>query len=79
MLRESVSTVGQLLVGDERTTGDSIRSQNGRTICSIHLSFIILIFTVMAALAMSIIVITYLGPVCLDKMLGDGVEVCLLQ
>ena len=71
-----MSTVGQLLVGDERTTGDSIRSQNGRTIFSIHLSFIILIFTV---LAMSNIVITYLAPVCLDKMLGDGVEVCLLQ
>ena len=26
-----MSTVGQLLVGGERTSGDSIRSQNGRT------------------------------------------------
>ena len=40
--------VGQLLVGGERTTGDSIRIKNGRTIYSIHLSFIVLIFTVMA-------------------------------
>ena len=72
-----MSTVGQLLVGGERTTGDSIRSQNGRIIYSIHLSFIILIFTVMAALAISNIVMTSLGPVGLDKMLVDDVGVCL--
>ena len=78
-MRESLSTRGQLLVGDERTSGDCIRSQNGTTIYSIDLSFIILIFTVMAALAISNIVITYLGPVGLDKMLRDDVEVCLLH
>ena len=37
-----MSTVGQLLVGGERTAGNSIRSQNGRTIYSIHLLFLFL-------------------------------------
>ena len=72
-----MSVVGQLLIGSRLTTGDSIRRKNGRTIYSIHLYFIILIFTVLATLAISIIVMTSLGPVGLDMMLVDDVGVCL--
>ena len=63
-----MSAVGQLLVGGVLTTGDSICRKNGRTIYSVHLSFLVLIFTVMAALAISNIVMTSLGPVGLEIM-----------
>lgn len=69
-----MSTAGQLLVGGERTTGDSIRSQNGKRMASI-LSSNFVFLAVMAALSIANIVKTSLGPVGLDKMLVDDVGV----
>ena len=74
-----MSTAAQLLVGGERTSGESIRSQNGEDNNNrVHPKNYFhshLIFVVMAALSVANIVKTSLGPVGLDKMLVDDVGV----
>ena len=71
-----MSTAGQLLVGGERTTGENIRSQNGKAVFSCKTDFILsLSCPVMAAMSVANIVKTSLGPVGLDKMLVDDVGV----
>ena len=74
-----MSTAAQLLVGGERTSGESIRSQNGEDnsnrVHSKIFSPTLNVFVVMAALSVANIVKTSLGPVGLDKMLVDDVGV----
>ena len=71
-----MSTAAQLLVGGERTSGESIRSQNGEVVKSRRfMKFIFLTYPVMAAMSVANIVKTSLGPVGLDKMLVDDVGV----
>ena len=73
---KKMSTAAQLLVGGERTSGESIRSQNGKDNNNrMHPEIIFNFFSVMAALSVANIVKTSLGPVGLDKMLVDDVGV----
>ena len=64
----------RLAVRGERTSGDTIRTQNGiktgLTICSLY------VHTVMGAASIANIVKSSLGPVGLDKMLVDDIGVC---
>lgn len=70
-----MSTAAQLLVGGERTSGESIRSQNGEKNNKESFFHSHHFFSVMAALSVANIVKTSLGPVGLDKMLVDDVGV----
>ena len=72
-----MSTAAQLLVGGERTSGESIRSQNGEENNKKESTrnLFTIFFPVMAALSVANIVKTSLGPVGLDKMLVDDVGV----
>ena len=81
-----MSTAAQLLVGGERQSGASIRSQNGES-KAVGGGISLLLFTlrcecvhlcaVTAAVSVANIVKTSLGPVGLDKMLVDDVGVRL--
>jgi hypothetical protein len=84
----SAPTAAQLIsVGGERTTGASVRTQNGKPK---DLSFAVVVFlllvitlfcvilcVVMAVSAIANIVKSSLGPVGLDKMLVDDVGVSI--
>lgn len=83
-----MSTAAQLLVGGERQTGASIRSQNGKKRrpffieCHVyHIPWLLYVpsihfrNSVIAAVSVANIVKSSLGPVGLDKMLVDDVGV----
>lgn len=82
----SAPTAAELIsVGGERTTGASVRTQNGKhrvlscpdsCLCRLY-TFIFLgfFYVVMAVSAIANIVKSSLGPVGLDKMLVDDVGV----
>ena len=85
----SAPTAAELIsVGGERTTGESVRTQNGKPqlfffavvaflLLSITL-FLVVLSVVMAVSAIANIVKSSLGPVGLDKMLVDDVGVSIL-
>ena len=84
--RFEMSTAAQLLVGGERQSGASIRSQNGegKREFAVGGGIILLLrcecvhlCAVTAAVSVANIVKTSLGPVGLDKMLVDDVGVRL--
>ena len=63
-----------LALKGQRTTGDSVRSQNGKFFSEMHLK-LNKFFIVLAASAIANVVKSSLGPEGLDKMLVDDVGV----
>lgn len=78
------SSAELLHVGGERTTGESIRNQNGETerkrwnISLLGCIYFFIFFAVTAVTAIANIVKSSLGPVGLDKMLVDDIGVRFL-
>jgi hypothetical protein len=84
----SAPTSAELIsVGGERTTGSSVRTQNGKSevflfVVAVFLLPIITLFRVVSCVVMAVsaianIVKSSLGPVGLDKMLVDDVGVSI--